>query len=97
MTYKNNHSFAATKLEVIAIARAWQGQRFSSGERASDVLMSAVMTDVSKRVPPRDAGVFAIVHEENSRSVDLCQRHGFTEELSRPESLSDYRRLVTAH
>lgn len=97
MTYKNNHSFAATKLEVIAIARAWQGQRFSSGERASDVLMSAVMADVSKRVPPRDAGVFAIVHEENSRSVDLCQRHGFTEELSRPESLSDYRRLVTAH
>ena len=49
--------FDATKLEVAALARPWQGYRFNTGERASDVLMSAVMTDVSARVPPRDARI----------------------------------------
>lgn len=43
--------FDATKLEVAAIARPWQGHHFSTGEYASDVLMSAVMTDVSARMP----------------------------------------------
>ncbi|MDQ0365190.1 hypothetical protein [Catenuloplanes indicus] len=57
--------FAAAKIEVVAIATAWQGRSFTTGERASDVLMSAVLTDVARRVPPRDARVFAIVHEEN--------------------------------
>src|SRR5712692_9841403 len=52
--------FNATKLEVAAIARPWQGRRFSTGERASDVLMSAVMTDVSARIPPRNARVFGV-------------------------------------
>ena len=28
--------FHATKLEVLAIASPWQGQRFSTGERASE-------------------------------------------------------------
>jgi hypothetical protein len=31
--------------------------------------MSAVMTDVSSRLPPRDARVFAVVHEDNHRSL----------------------------
>ncbi|HYB17273.1 MAG TPA: hypothetical protein VEF71_17610 [Streptosporangiaceae bacterium] len=44
--------FNATKLEVLAIATPWQGRRFQTGERVSDVLMSAVMADVSARVPP---------------------------------------------
>ncbi|GIG59852.1 hypothetical protein Lfu02_42240 [Longispora fulva] len=91
----SGETFAATKLEVVALAAAWQGRRFESGERASDVLMSAVMTDISARVPPRDARVFAIVHEDNLRSLALLRRYGFVEELSRPHP--EYRRVITAH
>jgi hypothetical protein len=87
--------FDATKLEVVGITTSWQGRRFASGERASDVLMSALMTDVSARVPSRDARVFAIVHEDNKRSLALCQRYGLVEEMSRPHP--SYRRIVTAH
>jgi hypothetical protein len=87
--------FAATKLEVVALARSWQGRRFASGDRASDVLMSAVMNDVAGRVPPRDARVFAVVHEDNHRSLALCRRHGLVQELSRADSR--YRRPITAH
>jgi hypothetical protein len=90
-----NAQFNATKLEVVAIATAWQGHRFHTGERASDVLMSAVMTDISARVPPRDARVFAVLHQDNHRSLALCRRHGLVEEMSRPHP--DYRRVVTAH
>lgn len=86
---------AATKLEVLAIASAWQGRRFRSGERASDVLLAAVMSDVARRVPPRDARVFAIVHEDNRRSLALLRRHGLVEEMTRPHPR--YRRPVTAH
>jgi hypothetical protein len=88
-------SFPATKLEVVGVARKWQGRSFPMGERASDVLMSAVMTDVSSRVPPRDARVYAIVHEDNHRSLAVCRRHGLTEEMSRPHP--SYRRIVTPH
>ncbi len=87
--------FAATKLEVVAIVRNWQGQRFTSGERVSDVLLSAVMTDVAGRVPPRHARVFALVHEKNSRSISALVRNGLVEELSRVDA--HYRRLATAH
>jgi hypothetical protein len=86
---------SATKLEVLAIATPWQGRRFHTGERASDIMMSAVMTDVSARVPPRDARVFALVHQDNHRSIAICNRHGLTEEMSRPHP--SYRRLVTPH
>jgi hypothetical protein len=85
--------FPATKLEVVRVALKWQGRSFPAGERASDVLMSAVMTDVSSRVPPRDARVYAIVHEDNRRSLAVCRRHGLTEEMSRPHPA--YRRIVT--
>lgn len=87
--------FAATRLEVVAVARAWQGQRLHGGARVSDVMMSAVMSDVSSRVPPRHARVFALIHEKNLRSAALCARHGLVEELSRVDP--EYRRLVTAH
>jgi hypothetical protein len=87
--------FHATKLEVIAIALKWQGRTLSRGERASDVLMQAVMNDVAARVPPRDARIFAVVHEDNHRSIAVCRRHGITEEMSRPHP--NYRRLVTPH
>ncbi len=83
----------ATKLEVVAVAKNWQGQSFPTGERASDVLMSAVMTDVSARVPPRDARIYAIVHENNSRSLAVCRRHGLTEEMNKPDP--SYRCIVT--
>ena len=43
----DGNQFHATKLEVLAIAMHWQGRRFPTGERATDILMSAVMTDVS--------------------------------------------------
>jgi len=85
--------FNATVLEVIALATKWQGRSFESGERASDVLMSAVMVDVASRVPPRDAHVLAVVHEENERSLGLLRRHGLTQEMSRPAP--EYRRFVT--
>lgn len=87
--------FHATKLEVIAISLGWQGHAFPTGERPSDVLMSTVMTDVRARVPPRDARVFAVIHEDNHRSIAVARRHGLTEEMSRPHPT--YRRLVTPH
>lgn len=91
---------AATKIEVVAVAKKWQGRRFNAeggegeGPRVSDVLMSAIMVDVTSRVPPRDARVLAVVHQDNLRSLSPCHRYGLTEELSRPHSA--YRRLVTA-
>ncbi len=90
-------SYAATKLEVVAVASAWQRKKFAGGARASDVVMSAAMTDISTRVPPRDARVFAVVHEDNARSIALCRRHGLVEEMSRVDDLMRYRRLVTRH
>jgi hypothetical protein len=87
--------FHAKKLEVVAIASKWQGRTLPAGERASDVLMQAVMNDVSARVPPRDARIFAVVHEDNHRSIAVCRRHGLTEEMSRPHPR--YRRIVTPH
>jgi len=85
--------YNATKIEVVAVAAPWQGRRFSAGARASDVLLSAVMTDIADRVPPRDARVFAVVHGENRRSLALLSRHGLTEEMSSP--YPGYRRVVT--
>jgi hypothetical protein len=85
--------FPATKLEVVAVTSTWQGRSLPTGERASDILMSAAMTDVRARVPPRDARVFAVVHEDNHRSLALCRRHGLIEEMSRPHP--SYRRIVT--
>ncbi len=86
---------AATKLQVVAVSSAWQGRRFASGQRASDVVMSAAMTDITARTPPRDARVYAVVHENNAKSIALCKRHGLVHELSR--AWPQYLRLVTAH
>ena len=76
-------TFPATKLEVVGIALKWQGYSFPTGERASDVLMSTVMTDVRSRVPPRDVRVYAIVHEDNHRSLAICHRHRLTGSCAR--------------
>jgi hypothetical protein len=95
LTAGDGTRFPATKLEVVGVALKWQGRSLPSGERASDVLMSALMADVSSRVPPRDARVYAIVHEDNHRSLAVRRRHGLTEEMSRPHP--SYRRIVTPH
>lgn len=95
MRTARGESFVATKLEVVAICRDWQGRAFGSGARASDVLMSGAMVDISARVPPRFQRVVATVHEDNRRSLALCRRHGFTEELDRVDELSSYRRLLS--
>jgi len=87
--------FAATKLYVVAVSSSWQGKRFATGERVSDVVMSAAMSDIAARRPPRDARVFAIVHEDNVKSLALCKRHGLVYELERAEPR--YIRLVTEH
>ena len=81
--------------QVHPVARTARGPEESEGPRVSDVVMSAVMTDVSARVPPRDARVFAVVHEENARSLALCKRYGLVREMTRPDP--SYRRLVTDH
>ncbi|MEU6152679.1 hypothetical protein ABZ816_22030 [Actinosynnema sp. NPDC047251] len=85
---------SATKLQVAALAEPWQGKCFAAGDRASDVLMSAVLTDVRHRRPPRHSHVFAVVHEENHRSLALLARYGLTEDLSRPHPR--YRRVITS-
>jgi hypothetical protein len=89
----DGRTFAATKLQVAALSLSWQGKSFEDGTRASDVLMSAVMTDLKARLPPRHARVLALVHEDNIRSIALCRRYGLTQELSRPHP--QYLRLVT--
>jgi hypothetical protein len=93
LQFRGEPPFAATKLELVAVALNWQGKRFRSGSRVSDVVMAAVMRDVIDRVPRRDARVFAVVHEDNARSIALCRRHGLVEDLSSPHPA--YRRLVT--
>ena len=55
--------------------------------------MAAAMTDINSRRPPRDARVFAVVHEDNTRSLAVLRRFGLTEEMSRPTPY--YRRLIT--
>ncbi len=82
---------------IRAFSCAWQGRCFNSGGRASDVLLSGALGDIAARVPPRKARVLAIVHEDNARSLAVCRRHGFTEELSRNPMSPFYRRLITAH
>jgi hypothetical protein len=74
---------AATKIHLAAVAKKWQGKTFSSGERVSHVVMNAVLTDIATHVPPRDPRVFAIVHEDNAKSLALCKRFRLVKELLR--------------
>jgi len=74
-------SFPATKLEVVGVALEWQGRTFPMGERASDVLMSAVMTDVSSRLPPRAPRVTRISGasgptSSSARAGEVSRRRG---------------------
>lgn len=71
----------ATQLVLIALARRWQGKAFTTGERASDVLMSAAITDIQAVRPPRSGRVFAKIHRQNLRSIALCARYGLTHPL----------------
>jgi len=74
------------------ISRGGKGKS-GTGQKASDVLMSALMQDVKDRVPPRWARVYAIVHEDNERSRALCGRFGLTVDM--PRSHPRYRRIIT--
>ena len=85
----------ATKIYLAAVSSKWQGRKFSSGDQVSHVVMSAVLTDIATRVPPRDPRIFAIVHEQNTRSLALCKRFGLVKELQR--SNPSYVILVTHH
>ncbi len=90
----NGTQFHATKLEVVAVALKWQGRSFphrGAGQRCPHVCLD----DRRQRARPatRDARVYAIVHEDNHRSIAVCRRHGITEEMSRPHP--SYRRIVT--
>ncbi|HEY6728768.1 MAG TPA: hypothetical protein VI197_32375 [Polyangiaceae bacterium] len=86
---------AATKLHLAAVAAKWQGKTFPGGERVSHVVMNAAMSDIARHVPPRDARVFAIVHERNTRSLALCKRFGLVKALERNDP--DYLILATEH
>ena len=86
---------AATKIHVVAVEKRWQGKVFSSGERVSSVVMSAVLTDIATYVPPREPRVVAIVHEDNGKSLALCKRFGLVSDLRRPDP--SYRMLATEH
>jgi GNAT superfamily N-acetyltransferase len=91
-------SLVATRIEVVAVARSWQGKRFGAntgaaiGPRASDVVMSAVMRDVQTRPRARSNKVFATVHQDNARSLAFCRRYGLVNEMSRPHP--EYIRLI---
>ncbi|HEX8081698.1 MAG TPA: hypothetical protein VF557_15915 [Jatrophihabitans sp.] len=78
----DGREFLASKVEVAAVASAWQGKRFSDGTRVSDVLMSALVADITARVPGRDARMWAYVHTENVRSIAMCRRAGMLNELA---------------
>jgi hypothetical protein len=90
---KGGRAIPASRLYVVALATTWQGRRFGSGERASDVVMSAAIVDIDARAPPRNERIYAVVHKDNHRSIAVCKRHGFVHELSRPDP--DYRRMLT--
>ena len=85
----------ATRLEVVAIAKQWQGQRLggTADPKASDVLMSAIMRDIQTRPNARSNLVFATVHQANVRSLAMCRRFGLVREMSKPNA--DYVRLIT--
>lgn len=74
----------ATELTLVALGNETQGKTSSDGKRASDLLMSAVLTDINTHIPPRSHHVFATVHKDNVRSLTLCRRHNLTRELSSP-------------
>jgi hypothetical protein len=73
-------SFRARKLQVVAVAKAWQGKRFHDGTRPSDVLMSAAIGDIANRDNPHTR-VIAAVHQENKRSIALLGRHGLSRQV----------------
>ncbi len=75
LRYGKQKSFSATKLEVVAIALNWRGREFKGGERAVDVLLSAVMTDVAERVPPRHARVFEFSRVDGSYRRLVTRHH----------------------
>ncbi|HVW28882.1 MAG TPA: hypothetical protein VHC69_26135 [Polyangiaceae bacterium] len=85
-------NFYGTRLQVVAVAKKWQGKKLGK-VRVSDVVMSAATTDIASRVPPRPR-ILAVVHKDNVQSLALCGRYGFVVELSSRHP--SYRHLMTA-
>src|SRR6266508_4021415 len=72
-----------TYLVVAAIALPFQGARLSSGERLSDFVMNALLSDAGTR--GRGDLVTALVARENARSLAVCRRFGIEAELASPD------------
>jgi hypothetical protein len=70
-------------LVVAAIALPFQGARLETGERLSDFVMNALLSDASDR--GRGDLVTALVARENARSLALCRRFGIDAELPSPD------------
>jgi hypothetical protein len=72
-----------TYLVVAAIALPFQGAELETGERLSDFVMNALLSDAG------DCGrgdlVTALVARENARSLALCRRFGIDAELPSPD------------
>lgn len=72
-----------TYLVVAAIALPFQGGRLGSGERLSDFVMNALLSDARDR--SRGDLVTALVARENERSLALCRRFGISAQLPSPD------------
>jgi hypothetical protein len=79
-----------TYLVIAAIALPFQGAQLETGDRLSDFVMNALLSDASDR--GRGDIVTALVAGENARSLALCRRFGIDAELPSPDSA--YRHLA---
>jgi hypothetical protein len=68
---------------VAAIALPFQGAELETGERLSDFVMNALLSDASDW--GRGDLVTALVARENARSLALCRRFGIDAELQSPD------------
>lgn len=63
-------------IELVAVATPYQGKRSPDGNRYSDIMLSAVLTDIDNRRRD-DIGVRGRVHYDNLPSLRLLNRFGF--------------------
>lgn len=69
----------AARLQVVAIATTDQGRQLSNAGRLSDVLMATLITAALRE--HETEVVTAIVAQENSRSIALCERNGLRSQV----------------
>jgi hypothetical protein len=74
-----DRTIVATRLSLLALARADQGRRLEDGRRLSDLVMSTLIVDALKT---RESDVLtAIVARDNLRSIRLCERNGLRSQI----------------